>query len=110
MEILIPIIIALGVFTMVIFIRKYENEERMAMIEKGLNPKEVNKKGDSMVSLRFGLLAIGAGIGLVIGYILDEIIYMGDIAYLSMLLVFGGLGLVASHVIGQRNKLQNKPN
>jgi len=44
-----------------------------------------------------------------IGYILDEIIYMGDIAYLSMLLVFGGLGLVASHVIGQRKKLQNKP-
>ncbi|MCA6434505.1 MAG: hypothetical protein IM574_12960, partial [Cytophagales bacterium] len=35
---LMPIIITLGYFLMAAYIRKYENIERMAIIDKGLSP------------------------------------------------------------------------
>lgn len=34
----LPIIITLGAFIMVVYLRKYKNIERMAMIDKGLSP------------------------------------------------------------------------
>ena len=36
--IMLPIIISLGAFVMIVYIRKFANLERMAIIEKGLNP------------------------------------------------------------------------
>ena len=35
--ILLPIILTLGAYIMVVFLRKYQNIERMAMIEKGVS-------------------------------------------------------------------------
>src|ERR1044071_6831740 len=36
--IMLPIIITLGAFVMVVYIRKFDNLERMAIIDKGLSP------------------------------------------------------------------------
>lgn len=99
---LVPISITLGAFIMVIFIRKFENDERMAMIEKGLDPGMAKPKGGRFAfgTLRFALLSIGAGIGLLIGNFLERFFRFEEgIAYFSMVLLFGGLGLLASHVI-----------
>jgi hypothetical protein len=102
--IMLPIIITLGAFTMVVYIRKFENIERMAIIDKGLSPdlfKRDKKDGPSPV-LRWALLLIGAGSGLMVGYFLDEAFRMGEVAYFSSLLIFGGLGLLLAYIIEDR--------
>lgn len=71
--VLVPITLFLGLFTMLIFLRKYENDERMAMIEKGMEPGN-KKKTDRFATLRFALLSIGVGIGIVLSIIIVQFI------------------------------------
>ncbi len=108
--ILVPITLFIGVFTMIIFLRKYENEERMAMIEKGINPGSVNKQRvNPSGTLRFALLAIGAGIGLLVGSVLENTMRFEEgIAYTAMVLLFGGLGLLTSYLIQLRQDEKEK--
>ena len=97
--ILVPILISLGAFVMIIFIRKYENAEKLRMIEQGMDPN-LNRPKRSAGGLKFALVAIGIGIGLLVGNFLDSsgILYE-DVAYFSMGLVFGGLGLLIGYMI-----------
>jgi hypothetical protein len=102
--VMIPIIGIIGVIVAVIYLRKYENEERMAMIDKGLDPLLFAKKPRSTSgALRSSLLLIGGGIGLLLGYSLDRMFDMEEVGYFSMLFIFGGIGLGAAYII-EENK------
>jgi len=102
--VLLPIIISLGAFVMIVYIRKFENMERMSIIEKGLNPDffKRDRGGNPSPVLRWALLLIGAGLGLLVGYFLDEAYRMDDVAYFSMLMVFGGIGLMLAYIIEEK--------
>jgi len=102
--VMIPIFGTIGVFTMIIYLRKYQNQERMAMIDKGVDPQYFNVKSAWNTSgpLRASLLMIGAGLGLLLGYFLDRTFDMEEVAYFSMLFICGGLGLGASYLIEER--------
>ena len=105
MGILMVIIAIIGAYVMIIYLRKYANEERMAMIDKGVDPhlfhvKKVRR--DTSLPLRVSLLLIGAGIGLLFGHFLDQSFYMEEVGYFSMLFVWGGLGLGASYLIEEK--------
>ena len=103
LAIMIPIIAIIGFFYMIVYLRRFENTERMAMIEKGVDPALFAKKHrDSSGPLRASLLFIGAGLGLLVAYFLDRAFYMEEVAYFSMLFVFGGLGLGAAYVIEEK--------
>src|ERR1700759_1185164 len=96
----LPIIITLGAFVMIVYLRKFLNVERMMIIERGLDPKMFrNDKNSPSPVLRWALLLIGSGFGLVIGAMLDDIFRWEIIGYFSMLMIFGGLGLVLAYVI-----------
>jgi H+/Cl- antiporter ClcA len=102
----IPIVAIIAISVLIIYLRKYENEERMSMIEKGINPLEMTKVRNTSIPLRFALLAIGIGCGLLIGYFLDRAFRMEEVAYFSMIFIFGGLGLGISYMIEEKkNKL-----
>ena len=102
--IMVPIISVIGAFIMIVYLRRYENAERMAMIEKGVDPSLFTKKkrGVSSGTLRASLLFIGAGIGLLIAYFLDRAFYMEEVAYFSMLFIFGGIGLGAAYLVEEK--------
>jgi hypothetical protein len=102
--IMIPIIAIAGAFIMIIYLRKYENQERMAMIEKGVDPQffNIKRQRNTSLPLRASLLLIGAGIGLLFGYFLDKAYDMEEVAYFSMLFIFGGIGLGLSYVIEEK--------
>jgi hypothetical protein len=102
--IMIPIILIIGVVTMIIYLRKYENEERMAMIDKGVDPQFFHNKRSRNTSgpLRASLLLIGAGVGLLLGHVLDDNFHMEEVAYFSMLFICGGIGLGLSYIIEER--------
>lgn len=101
--VLLPIIITLGAFIMVVYLRKYQNVERMSMIEKGVSPELFRDKQPSNFStLRWSFLLMGIGIGFLMGYWLDRMFDMEETGYFSMLFIFGGLGLGLSYFFEER--------
>jgi len=99
------IIAIIGAYAMAAYLRRYSNIERMAMIEKGVDPKLFTgerKPLSTSWSLRVALLFIGAGVGLLLGHFLDRSYDMEEVAYFSMLFICGGLGLAASYLIEER--------
>ncbi|MCA6378570.1 MAG: hypothetical protein IM606_01545 [Cytophagales bacterium] len=105
---LMPIIITLGYFLMAAYIRKYENIERMAIIDKGLSPDLFKKERNTSGALRASMLLVGAGLGLLIGYSLDRAFDMEEVAYFSMIFIFGGLGLGLAYLIEERKSRNEK--
>jgi hypothetical protein len=101
--VMIPIIGIIGLIIMVIYLRRYENEERMAMIDKGVDPSLFTKKTrNTSGALRASLLLMGSGLGLLLGYFLDYNFNMEEVGYFSMLLIFGGAGLGTAYIIEER--------
>jgi hypothetical protein len=96
---LIPIIGIIAVFTMIVFVRKYENDEKMAMIAKGITPpQKASHQVNPSHSLRWGFVLVGFGIGLLMGSLLESLTNLdGETAHFSMIFIFGGLGLLASY-------------
>jgi len=72
---LIPMVVCTGMFAMIFGIVYVKSRENMAMIEKGMNPKQKLQKSWPFVNLRNGLLLIGAGTGLLIAFILDHALF-----------------------------------
>lgn len=99
---LIPIVGLIGAFIMIVYLRKFQNMERMAIIEKGLDPTLFKMERSTSGALRASLLLIGGGLGLLMGYWLDTAFYMEEIAYFSMLFIFGGLGLGLAYIIEEK--------
>lgn len=100
----IPIVSIISIVIMIVYLRKFENEERMAMIEKGVDPALFNlkKQRSTSLPLRFSLLLIGVGLGLFIGYFLDSLFGMEEVAYFSMLFICGGIGLGLAYIIEEK--------
>lgn len=106
--IMLPIIITLGAFIMIVYIRKFDNLEKMAIIDKGLSPDLFKREKSTSGALRAGLLLMGVGIGLLMGYWLDRVFDMEEVAYFSMFFLFGGAGLGIAYIIEERNA-KSKP-
>jgi hypothetical protein len=111
---LIPIIGIIAVFTMIVFVRKYENDEKMAMIAKGITPpQKASHQVNPSHSLRWGFVLVGFGIGLLMGSLLESLTNLDDeTAHFSMIFIFGGLGLLASYFyqmnLDKKNNALNK--
>ena len=105
--VMIPIIGTVGAFITIVYLRKFQNMERMAIIEKGLDPALFKVERSAAGALRASLLLIGAGIGLLMGYWLDNAFRMDEVAYFSMLFLFGGLGLGFAYMIEEKKSKEN---
>ena len=104
----IPITISLGVFLMIWGIRYLENKENMAMIEKGIDPR-VFTEARRYTAIRVGLMAVGVSVGLVLANILVETTALDqDVMYPALSFLFGGLGLIISHFITRKMRLQDE--
>lgn len=80
--------------------------ERMAFLEKGvdISKMEINKQ-TSATSLKYGLLLIGIAVGLLLGDVLScTTDLQEEVAYFSMVFIFGGLALVIFHFIDKKNR------
>ncbi|HVG41977.1 MAG TPA: DUF6249 domain-containing protein [Chitinophagaceae bacterium] len=110
---LVPIITSLGAFAMIFGIIYLRTRENMAMIEKGLNPKQFANRPAPYRNLKNGLLLFGAGLGLLIAYIIDHntVGWRGDnpALYFACIAIGGGVGLIVSYVI-EKKELLNNPN
>jgi len=116
----IPILVSLGAFAMVFGIRYLQNKENITMIEKGMNPKLVEKRPTPYRNLKWGLLILGAGLGLFFAYILDNFVFYrihgngfdndANVAiYFALIAIGGGIGLITSYRI-EKKELLDKQN
>jgi hypothetical protein len=75
----------------------------MAMIEKGYElkkDKKSEKKSKTFLSIKTGIFFIGIALGLFFGYLMKKYTTIDEVvAFFSMILLFGGISLVANHFI-----------
>ena len=123
-ELIIAPVFFLSFFGMIFGIVYMRNKENMALIDKGFNPRNSDYKmtPKPFISLKFGLLLVGVGLGLLLAFLADQHIvdhkaidyeghpYYRDYpqVYLSLIGLFGGLGLVMSYVIERKHWLDKK--
>ena len=101
------IIFSVSGLVAIVYLRRYKNQERMAAIDKGISPAD-ERYHNNAGTLKFALLLIGGGLGLFLGYFLDEMFYMEEVGYFAMLFIFGGIGLVMAYVIEEKKAKQNE--
>lgn len=104
-EVLIPITMFAGAFAMIFGITYLKTRENLAMLEKGFNPKEHANRPAPYKNLKWGLLLIGAGLGLLLAYILDNYVFMrtdNEAIYFALIGIGGGLGLISSYKIEKK--------
>jgi len=104
-DFLIVLIIFAAVFGIVFVLTQARNRERMAMIEKGVNPKDFisDRRPNSYGILKWALLLVGVGFGLFIGSVLEAYTSIHDEpAYFASALFFGGAGLFAAFMIAKK--------
>jgi len=106
---LIPITVCTGFFAMVFGIVYMYKKENLAMIEKGMNPKVKENRPTPYRNLKWGLLLVGSGIGLLIAYFLDNYLFTradnNAFLYFALIAVGGGIGLINSYRIEKKELL-----
>ena len=110
-EILVPISIFAACFGIVYVVVTARNREKMAMIEKGVDPKDfISKpKNYSHSVITWALLLVGVGIGLFLGSVLETYTDIPEEpAYFACALLFGGLGLTGAYLIAKKNKAKDQ--
>ena len=103
--VLVPITLFVGAFAMVFGIVYLKTRENLAMLEKGYNPKENLNRPAPYKNLKWGLLLIGAGVGLLLAYILDNYVFMktdNEAIYFALIGIGGGAGLIGSYRIEKK--------
>ena len=112
-EIIIPVVLFGSIFGIVYVYLMTRNKERMAMIEKGMDMSLfVKKHGDEAPMkywvIKIGFLMIGIALGVVTGSLVSNNGMMSeDAAYPSLILLFGGLALVASYFVERKLRAKN---
>lgn len=113
-------LVFLGFFFMVFGIWYMQKKEHLAMIDKGLNPKDAFHRPAPFKILKWALLLVGAGSGLLLAFMLDEYAlvrtrsWVGDngsihyyrddnpAIYFGLIAIGGGLGLFGSYIIERK--------
>lgn len=110
----VPITLFLATTAVIFGLRYFANKEKMAMIERGMEP--IKSEPQPYKNLKWGLLLIGAGLGLFIAYVLDYSVFVqkdqwggkdNEAIYFSLVAIFGGLGLFISYLI-EKKEILNK--
>ncbi len=118
------IILSISLFAMIFGLRYLNNKESMAMIEKGMDPKiqRERPRPAPFRNLKWGLLMVGAGLGLFLAYLLDNFALYSvrhqnpnDFdsganvpIYFALIAIGGGLGLIISYRIEKKEVLDKQ--
>ena len=128
-EVLFLVVMFAGFFAMVFGIVYLKTRQNLAMIEKGMNPREFANRPAPYKNLKWALLLIGAGTGLFLAYMLDTYVlkhsYMTEtygvntyrhrtnedgtpFIYFALIAIGGGIGLFGSYKMEKKWWEENK--
>ncbi len=106
---MVEIMVPLGSFASIVLILYIyyttRNKERMALIEKGADASLFRTGRKPFSVLKFGMFLVGVGIGILAGNIIEVSTPLEDeVAYFSMILLFGGVSLIANYLIEKKKE------
>lgn len=112
-EVLVPVTMFAGGFAMIFGIYYLKTRQNLAMIERNMNPKEFANRPAPYKNLKWALLLVGAGAGLLLAFIIDEIIFQNSMhdrfhyrpnvpIYFALIAIGGGMGLFGSYRIEKK--------
>jgi hypothetical protein len=117
--ILVPLAFFAGVAAVLLKHFETRHKERMAMIEKGVNPADFKSaappfrlwQGSVLSNLKWGLLFIFVGIGLLVGLQLENYFRFdeGSVIF-GCILITGGLALIIFYFIAAKKLKEKKEN
>jgi hypothetical protein len=100
--IFVPVAFFLTIFAILYVYYTTRTKERLALIEKGVDANIFKTEPSKYALLKWGIFLIALAIGVITGYALSNVI--NEVAaFFTMILLFGGLGLIVAHFI--TNKL-----
>lgn len=95
-----------SIFGVAYFFYTTRNRERLALIEKNADPSILKTEPVMLfkkLSIKLGMLFIGGGFGVLVGNILTVTTRLEEpVAYLSMIFMFAGAGLVSSYFVARK--------
>ena len=107
---IVPLISIVTFFATISAYIYYRSRENMALIEKGINPRQNKALPKPFASLKYGLLLVGGGVGLAVALMIDlnmkhQILLDNgrvvnpdsDALYPALIAIGGGIGLVLSY-------------
>jgi hypothetical protein len=102
-EVIVPITVFAMIFGIVYIALRHK--ERMMMIKSGVNASTLETKGNILGSLKWGMIFIGIGLGIIVGKIIACSTSMEEeAAFFSMICLFGGIALMIFYIISSRIK------
>ncbi len=115
-DVLVPIFVVAIIFGsipgMIVTLIYLKNRriERTALIAAGLDAsifKEDDKKSTLHNALKFGIFAVGIGVGIIAGDILSKYSNLEEAAaYFSMIFIFGGISLLVYYMLQRKIETQ----
>lgn len=103
-EVLVPVSFFLTLFGIIYIVISARNRERLAMIEKGVNPADFAEQR-KRTGLRLGLLSVGIAMGILAGQFIGHATMMDiEPATFSMIFLFGGSALIMEHFMSRKDK------
>lgn len=108
---------------MIFGIAYLKTRENLAMVEKGMNPKQQVTRPAPFKSLKLGLLLMGSGLGLLVAYLIDMNTNLNmnrdftggfphhndnPSLYFALIAIGGGLGLITSYAIERKHLIDRK--
>jgi hypothetical protein len=101
-DVLVSITLFAAVFGMVYIFLMTRHRERMGMLERNLVSSPFTSSNSNNLTLKTGMLLVGLAIGFLILFVLEQCGIHSDLISVSMICLFGGLSLIASYIIVQK--------
>lgn len=113
MEVLVLLIVFGTIAFIAYLFFNARHKERMALLEYSKDASVFVPKNQRMRSglgaLKFGLVLVFAGTGLLLSYFLTEVLgFPEELAVFSMIFLGGGLGLIAFYQINQKKLAERR--
>jgi hypothetical protein len=116
---MVDILVPLSLFALIFGVFFLRSREKMALIEKGINP-EAGDRPKPFINLKWGLLLLGSGLGLLCAWLLVRFVVAPNASpsgvdhagafnpvflYFSLIAIGGGAGLFLSYRIEKKEWL-----
>ncbi len=97
-EIIVPVAIFAMIYGIVYL--SIRRKERMALLDRGLDPRSFEKPTTGFSTLKYGLLLTGIGLGILIAnFVVKAGTMEEEAAYFSFVALFGGVALIIDYLL-----------
>lgn len=106
-DIIVPITFIVSIFGIIYLLITSRHRERLSMIKMGIPASAMENKSKRLANtLKTGMLCIGIGIGIVVGFLINNSINRPEnpIFYFASIFLFGGISLILNYRMEKNRK------